>query len=203
MNILLPGGSMSLTKVQAAMQAAPGFLPGMAIPYRGSALPAGWLWEDGAQYSSAVYPDLYAAIGSTYNTGGEASGWFRVPDKRGRADVGRDDMGGTAAGRVTVAGSGVNGATLGATGGSQTHTLTVAQMPQHNHNVTDPGHIHTSASNSLANSGGPQFAGYSGSGGATISTASATTGITIQNNGSGQAHPIMQPSLVCNKIIKY
>ena len=97
MNVLIPGGSMSLTKVQSAMQAAPGFSPGMAIPYRGSALPDGWLWEDGAQYSQAMYPELYAVIGTVYNTGGDTAGWFRVPDKRGRTDVGRDDMGGTAA----------------------------------------------------------------------------------------------------------
>ena len=80
MNILIPGGSMSLTKVQSAMQAAPGFSPGMAIPYRGSALPDGWLWEDGAQYSQAMYPELYAVIGTVYNTGGDTgithATWF-------------------------------------------------------------------------------------------------------------------------------
>nr|WP_281381282.1 tail fiber protein [Microvirga lupini] len=66
-----------------------------------------------------------------------------VPDGRGRVFAGWDSMGGTAAGRLTTAGGGVNGAALGAVGGAQAHTLTAAQMPQHNHAVTDPGHSHS------------------------------------------------------------
>lgn len=40
-------------------------------------------------------------------------------------------MGGTAANRMTSGGGGVAGATLGAAGGGQTHTLTAAQMHEH------------------------------------------------------------------------
>lgn len=74
--------------------------------------------------------------------GADGSGNPRVPDARGRATAGKDDMGGAAAGRLTAAGSGVDGVTLGAVGGFQAHTLTVSQMPSHNHAVTDPGHNH-------------------------------------------------------------
>jgi len=46
----------------------------------GGALQSGWLLCDGALYTSAAQPGLFAAIGTTYNVGGEAPGEFRVPD---------------------------------------------------------------------------------------------------------------------------
>lgn len=46
-----------------------------------------------------------------------------VRDKRGIVGAGKDDMGGTAANRLTGTSGGVNGAILGATGGAQTHQL--------------------------------------------------------------------------------
>lgn len=66
-------------------------------------------------------------------------------------------------------------------------TLSTTQMPLHNHSIADPGHSHTVPSNSAVNSGGPAAAGYSSSA-ATLSTNSSTTGISIQNNGSGSSH---------------
>jgi microcystin-dependent protein len=67
----------------------------------------------------------------------------RLPllDKRGRVSVGKDDMGGSAASRITSAVSGFNGSTLGAAGGSQSHTLVSAEMPSHTH--VQASHTHT------------------------------------------------------------
>jgi microcystin-dependent protein len=48
--------------------------------------PAGWLVRDGAVYNVADYPNLAAALGSTF--GGDGVTTFAVPDARGRTDVG-------------------------------------------------------------------------------------------------------------------
>ena len=50
-------------------------------------------------------------------------------DRRDRVGVGLDDMGGNAANRLTVAGSGLDGAVLGANGGAQAQPLSIAQWP--------------------------------------------------------------------------
>lgn len=111
------------------------FLIGMISDFA-AALPddSGWLQCDGTLYLGTDYPDLFAAIGTTYNSGGDPSDHFRVPDLRGRV-------------RATVN----SGETrlpswadaLGGTGGESDHTLITAEMPSHAH--TDAGHIHTSS----------------------------------------------------------
>lgn len=61
-----------------------GGLPaGGIIMWGKTALPSGWLLCDGTAYNNASYPALYAAIGTSYNRGGEAANTFRVPDGRG------------------------------------------------------------------------------------------------------------------------
>jgi microcystin-dependent protein len=108
---------------------------GVILTYGGVTAPAGYLLCDGSTVSQTTYAALFAAISTRYNTGGEAAGTFRLPDYRGRADVGADNIGGTAAGRLT-------GYITGSAGGSQTHTLDLTQIPSHNHGVTDPQHNH-------------------------------------------------------------
>lgn len=97
---------------------------GSSLNYHGSVLPNGHLWGDGAAFTAANFVELNAALGGAV-----------VPDLRGRATIGRDNMGVGAAGRVTVGLSGITGTTLGATGGTETHTLTQAQLAAHNHGV--------------------------------------------------------------------
>ncbi len=179
-----------------------GFLPpGVVIPFAGSAAPDGWLLCYGQSLLRASYVDLFAAIGTTF---GAADGThFNLPDMRGRVPAGKDDMGGSAASRLTTGASGVNGASLGASGGAETHALTTAQLAAHNHGVTDPGHTHGH------NAAQTYSSGSSGTGGSAIfylqaaaTINSATTGITTQNNGSGTAHNNTQPTIVLNSIIK-
>lgn len=117
-------------------------LSGAVLPFAGANAPTGWLMCDGSEKSRTAFAELFAAIGTTYGPG-DGSTTFNLPDMRGRVAAGKDNMGGTPANRLTAAGAGITGASLGATGGNQTHTLTTAQMPAHSHAVSDPGHAHS------------------------------------------------------------
>lgn len=118
---------------------------------------------------------------------------------RGRVAAGKDDMGGAAANRLTNAAGTVAGATLGAAGGSQAHTLTAAQIPAHTHPVTDSEHSH----GGVYTGGGAGGNFGIGDNGVVGSTGSSASNITVGNNtGGGQAHPVVQPTIVLNYIIK-
>lgn len=151
------------------------------FPYAGASAPSGWLLCYGQAISRTTYAALFAAISTAFGAG-DGSTTFNVPDCRGRVPAGKDDMGGVAASRLTTAGSGVNGAALGAVGGAQTHTLDTTQIPAHNHAYVPA----TTGGNSAA---GGQGYGYPGS---------TVTG----NAGGGLAHNNTQPTIITNYIIK-
>lgn len=163
-------------------------MTGTVLPFAGSAAPDGWLLCFGQAVSRATYANLFATIGTTFGVG-DGSTTFNLPDLRGRIPAGKDNMGGTAASRLTTAGSGVNGATLGATGGAETHTLTVAQMPSHTHEAV--------ATNGFwGDIGGRYVANASGS------VINLNNFPSTDPKGGGQAHPNAQPTIVLNQIIK-
>jgi microcystin-dependent protein len=91
---------------------------GEVASYAGATAPAGALFCFGQAVSRTDYVGLFTAISTTYGTG-DGSTTFNLPDMRGRVAGGLDNMGGSAAGRLTSASMGPNGTTLGATGGSQ------------------------------------------------------------------------------------
>ena len=105
------------------------------------------------------------------------------------------------AGRVLV-GVGTSDVTYaaGATGGASTTTLTTAQIPAHNHGVTDPGHNHPGPSGDeyLLNAGGSNVGYAAGSGGlaASSQTANAYTGVSTDDTGGGTAFNQMNPYIV-------
>jgi len=233
---------------------------GAVIAFAGSSTPTGWLLCAGQSLLTASYAALFGAIGYTY--GGSGAN-FNLPDLRGRAVAGKDDMGGTAANRlastrtvsvstisralttctvvttaangldvgdsITISGAGnaafngtwavvsiisstsftfstvssgtissvaggtitvaiangVSGATLGASGGLSTQTLTIGQTPAHTHTT------------------GIQGRDYSGSGGSFgLYAAGTSIIITSSSTGGSGPHNNVQPTLILNYIIK-
>lgn len=86
----------------------------------------------------------------------------------------------------------IDGATLGAAGGGQVHTLTTPQIPAHTHNFDASGNAYYM----LRSSGSGTFGWTSGA----LPFTSTSTG--VQSAGGGQAHPNVQPTLITNTIIK-
>ena len=176
-----------------------------------SSIPAAWYPCFGQAVSRTTYSDAFAALGTTWGSG-DGSTTFNLPDLRGRAMYGLDNMGGTPANRVTAGVSGVPGNTLGGSGGSQAlqaHTHTVND-PTHTHAYEDGGHVHTFLLDS--NGGGAPdgvpcaIAGAVSSPGTTyaatidITITAAATGITIANAGTGNAQN-MPPAAMLYSII--
>lgn len=186
--VLTSNGAGAAPSWQAA--ASTSIPSGVMMAYGGTSAPSGWLLCDGSAVSRTTYSTLYAIVGTAFGVG-DGSTTFNLPDLRGRVPVGKDNMGGSAASRMTTAGSGVDGLTLGASGGAQTHTLTTAQLASHSHS-----HSHTLT----GIDGGGGAAGPLNNSGSSVGTYTTNTDATTA--GSGQAHNNTQPSLITNYIIK-
>lgn len=81
---------------------------------------------------------------------------------------------------------------VGGTGVTAGHSLTTAELAQHAHTITDPQHNHTgvigvSVNGSVSTVGGGSIIGVQ-SDGINESIGLSSTGITINNTGSGTAH---------------
>lgn len=137
--------------------------------------PTGWLLCDGSVISQTTYSVLYAVIGSTFNTGGEGAGNFRLPNIKGKVAVGRDS-------------SQTEFDTLAETGGEKTHTLTTTEIPSHNHSFE---------AGANAGKGGGGATRAHGDGNTTNNCSPSTSYV----GGSG-VHNNLQPYIVLNYIVK-
>lgn len=217
---------LTVIKHTAATGAGSAVAPGSSVPGYWSTVPAGYLFEDGAEVSRTTYADLFGAIGTTYGAGDGAT-TFNLPDSRGRIGVNKHD-------------TWTEFDTMGEKVGAKTVTLTIPQLPSHTHiqnahthALTDPGHNHSQNSHNheQRNSPNGDYTGMNnGSGGGwgmvgsynnnniyriitTATTATnnaATTGITLgsttavnQSTGGGQSHNEIQPTIVKRFIIKF
>jgi microcystin-dependent protein len=153
---------------------------GTIIHTAASSAPDGYLKADGSAVSRTTYADLFSAISTTYGTG-DGSSTFNLPDLRGEFVRGLDD------------GRGVD--TDRALGSAQSD-----QNKQHNHSVTDPGHNHSFArasyDRSITDDGPDQTSSVQFN---TGTTGSATTGISIANDGGTETRPRNIALLACIK----
>jgi microcystin-dependent protein len=145
--------------------------------FAGNFAPAGWMFCDGQQLPIAEYETLFQLIGTTY--GGDGQSTFALPDLRGRLPV---HFG--------------NGFVLAQTGGSETVTLTVNQIPMHTHSMlaTNDVPVQANPANNLTGQAAAKF--YRG-GNPTVSLNAGSIGLT----GGSQPHDNFQPYLCVDFII--
>lgn len=156
------------SNIQTQLDAKATKVAGLVHQYAGANAPDGYLLCDGSFYRTDEYPELFDAIGFTYGESGSGVNlMFAVPNLATRVPVG--------------VGSGY---ALGSTGGEAKHTLTVNEIPAHDHGATYSGN---------ADSGNKKYDWFTNTG--------TKIGYQAISTGSGAAHNNMQPYIVLNYII--
>lgn len=203
---------ISGSEVQTILEAlAASVVPaGSLTPYAGSSAPTGWLFCYGQNVNRTTYANLFTAIGTTYGVG-DGSTTFTLPDLRGRTLFGKDDMGGSAASRLSALYFGGTPTSLGAVGGEESHVITSSQLPAHTHtaSATDSGHTHSVKYNTSSSYGTGAVSGVTSvsSAGNQTGTAAALSGtanisVTVDSAGSSSAMGLIPPAIILNYIIK-
>ncbi|WP_420004417.1 phage tail protein [Arenibacterium sp. LLYu02] len=141
--------------------------------------PRGWAFCDGQILPINQNQSLYSLLGTTY--GGDGRTTFALPDLRGRTPLHQD----------------AQGHPLGERGGTETVTLTTAEIPQHTHAAaasSAEGNSNSPSNALLASEVAPEFAYRAPE---TAGRTALRHG-TITNTGGSQPHNNMQPYLAVN-----
>ena len=145
-----------------------------------------WLLCDGRTVLIESYPELYTAIGTTWNTGGEAADAFRLPDLRSRVAVGAGQ------------GTSLTNRAVAAKSGSESVVLTTPQLATHSHlsatgnsthdhgaSTGDNTHSHGAATgDNIHSHGGATGNNVHYHGGDSYVTANTFTNIILNSGGS-------------------
>ena len=194
-------GSTGLSKISRAnlFASVPTNPAGVMLAYGGNTAPEDWLLCDGTEYRISDYALLYAAIG--FNFGAVASvttGYFKVPDLRGRSAVGKDNMGGTSANVIIDESADV----IGSQDGQANINIAVTNLPDHKHDMKGDALTQFYAINDLSAATSDTGA-FRGDG-----PTAASGGQYLPNSGGvesdatiGQALDLMNPHLITNYII--
>ncbi len=159
--------------------------------FAGNFAPLGWAFCDGTLYSIAEYTTVFSLLGTIY--GGDGQTTFAVPDLRGRIAVG------------TGTGLGLSNIVLGQKGGTESVTMTTAQMPAHIHSAMTT--INFPAYSQVGGEAAPSGSILGGMQGAYSTQAPDTHVAPAAVNGSlstiggNQPFGIIQPVLATNYII--
>lgn len=133
--------------------------------------PRGWMTCQGQLLPINQNQALYSILGNVY--GGDGVSTFALPDLRGRVPI-----------------HATNNIPLGASGGEETHTLTVNEMPQHTHQVSASG-----SAAGVAEIGGATWAVAQSASYNPASSVVPMSQAAIGASGGSQPHPNMQPYL--------
>lgn len=169
-NKVSPASTWSSEKIKSSGSAPAGAILSLAA----QSIPEGWFECNGASVSRTQYAELFAVISTTYGAG-DGSTTFNLPDLRGRTLVGMD-------------GAQTEFAALGQTGGEKSHTLTVAELPPHTHDVM--------MDSDTSPDGGTGAAASEDSFNRTLTDGAMST-------GGGETHNNLQPYMALKWIIKY
>jgi microcystin-dependent protein len=137
----------------------------------------GWLKCDGRDLLIAEYPALFEVIGTNFGSTLDTN-YFRLPDSRGRV------FGGTGIG------FGLTARNTGDIIGTETHTLTVNEMPSHNH-----------GGNTGSTNAGNGDSGVAAVDGGNGTAEPGNHSHTIDYQGGGIAHNNMQPTLFAGNLM--
>lgn len=151
--------------------------------------PRGWAACEGQLLPISQNSALFSLLGTIY--GGDGRTTFALPDLRGRAPLHY----GTGPGLSTRA--------IGQRSGTETNTLTINQMPNHNHVLLggEEGNTDDPNGNYIAGKGINTFSTTSGT---STSTPPDPNAVVIKGSnptGGNQAHNNMQPYIVINYCI--
>lgn len=154
--------------------------------FAGNFAPAGWMFCDGSLLPISENEALFSLLGTTY--GGDGQSTFALPDFRGRIVTGANNS----------TGPGLSTVQLGQMYGTETNTMTINQMPAHNHAiycVSSAGNQNVPTANLFANAGvlDKEFANAAPN--TTMNPA------MVSPTGGNQPFNNMQPTLGLNYII--
>jgi microcystin-dependent protein len=150
--------------------------------FGGNYAPVDWMICDGRTLSISEYSTLYALIGITY--GGDGTTNFKIPDLRGRAPIGQGNMGGILF-------------PMGEMPGSESVTLSSAELPSHTHTAMSIAEgTTTSPENNDWGGGGVSIKTYS-----TSATSGQMNPTSLNPIGGNGAHENRVPYRVINYII--
>ena len=180
--VTLLGNHISTTNNTEAGAVGPEPFIGEITLFAGNFAPRGWAFCDGQLLSINQNQALFSILGTTY--GGDGRTTFGLPDLRGRTPI----HAGTGPGLSTYR--------LGSKGGTETVTLTTAQMPSLSHNLeAHTGYGDTANPDGAINAKTSRPAYKSSAPNATMS------GSSISNTGGSQAHENRPPYVTVHYII--